>query len=77
MKSRDIAIGVGLLLLLSPKKAVASTALAPQPSGSKSFAVAWRERAAQLVKRSKSGAVWASRLAKRLGSPEAGAAAAR
>lgn len=74
-----ILIGVGLLLLGSRKKSQSASTAAPdgRPLSRGSFAAAWRERAEQLVKRAESGKSWAARLAKRLGSKEAGEAASR
>lgn len=80
MRNRDTAIliGAGLLLLASKKKSPSasdgSAVSRPLPAN---FSAAWRERCAQLNKRAKGGAAWAPRFALRLGSKEAGDAAAR
>jgi hypothetical protein len=77
MKTRDIAIGAALLLLLSRKKAAGSTGPVPPRSGKKSFAEAWASRAETLLKRSRGGAAWTDAMTTRLGNRPAGEAAAR
>lgn len=70
-----------LLLLLSGKKKgspVSTTPAKQLPSADrKDFQGAWRDRCTALMKRAKGGAAWAPRMAKRLGSDAAGAAAGR
>ncbi len=83
MKNRDLAILAGLALLLYSKRSKGSTttnrpsenALVPKPSSD--FAALWADRCNALMKRARTGASWAPRMAKLLGSDEAGAAAAR
>jgi hypothetical protein len=77
MRNRDIAIGAGLLLLLSrTRKAAGSTVLAPPQSG-KNFAQAWAERATALNKRGAGGNPWVARMTALLGNAPAGVAAGR
>lgn len=74
------------LLLLLPflfmgKKASSSSSSSSGPSSPSSppaaFPDAWRKRVGELASRGRSGVRWAPLMAARLGSPEAGAAAAR
>lgn len=77
MRKRDLAIGAGLLLLLTSKrKGAASSAPVPRPNG-KSFAAAWADRATALNKRAKGGDAWVARMSKLLGGAAVGAAAGR
>ncbi len=76
MKRDTMLIGAGLLLLLGlKKKSPGESVVQPRLPGN--FAAAWRERATQLNKRARGGDAWAARFTKRLGSKEAGDAAAR
>lgn len=71
-----ILAGLGLLFLIGKKKG-ASASESSVPAKTSDFASAWDARAKSLLARARGGKPWADRLAKRLGSPEAGEAASR
>lgn len=79
MAKRDslVILGAVALLFLMKKKGGAPGSESSVPASSSDFASAWDSRAKSLIARARGGSRWAAMMAKRLGSPDAGAAASR